>query len=180
MQLIVLKELTVAALREDNFDSCIILWACWQKCNEASSKWRTVACMPCSHNEFLLTRLITLSEENRNMQLPWQHASKHRSVPRESSYQRRPDTLRATMSYFLSMTLYSAHSWFINTSHIHKHCFVRVCVSVCVCACIQSLSWESSSSLTPNNVTIVAPGAANLGVSLSVSNRGLTIPWMGR
>lgn len=56
---------------------------------------------------------------------------------------------------------------------------------VCVRACVFSMSGWSFKSffprsvalvvLTPNNVAIVAPGAANLGVSPSVSKRGLAI-----
>lgn len=191
MQCIVLKELvTFTALKENKLDSCNILWACWQKGSEAGVECETIACRPYSNNEFLPTKLITLSEENRNMQLSWQHASKHLPVlgvgiVSTSARHSEPQCL----TFFLWLCILHTtdtlliHRYFPTFTHTVLCTYLCVCLSVCVYVCVHAFrAWAGShsSSLTPNNVTIVAPGAGNLGVSPSVSKRGLTIGWMER
>lgn len=86
-----------------------------------------------------------------------------------------------TAAYFVSQSLYRIHHRFTNTSY-------AMCTSFCVCVFQHSepepwviltrsvalLCWHQIMSL------LLRPGAANLGVSPSVSERGFAIAWMGR
>lgn len=130
--------------------------------------------------EEVRTEPITLSEMG-NMPLPRQHASKHLLLlGRETRITiTTVHTFRMAILYFVLTSLYHTHTTdsqtqphhrFTNTSYTHARRFVCV-FSTFRAGGLESFFQEAwcIAVLTPNNVTIVAPGATNLGVSPSVS-----------
>lgn len=114
------------------------------------------------------TKLITLSEMG-NMPLPRQHASKHLLL-----LERETNSTITTVEHFFPNGTYT-HQQLTNASHTRARRFVRVLSAFGAGASSHSSEKRGVVVLTPNNVTIVAPGATNLGVSPSVSKRGFAI-----